>query len=197
MGKFNLSQTFGTDIATTFRYMIEIDTNKDSAASQAGLNKIQKYIEGYSVSAELPCAPGQAIEWAMPMGMINHQAGKRKTKEISLEFVIPTNGDKQRQGTLYMLENWSNNCYNLNRGTNTGKANYCTDAIQIKLMTERDAIAYTFHLLRAQPTNINYGTVNSEGNDLIKVSMSLVYDNYKLYSGADGLPLNEDSSAYS
>ena len=43
MGKFNLSQTFGTDIATTFRYMIEIDTNKDSAASQAGLNKIQKY----------------------------------------------------------------------------------------------------------------------------------------------------------
>lgn len=196
MGKFNLSETFQTDIATTFRYMIEIDTSKDAAAALAGLNKIQNYIEGYSTSSELPCAPGEAIEWAMPMGMINHQAGKRKTKEISLEFVIPTNGDKQRQSIYYMLENWQNSCYNLNRGTNTGKANYCTDAIQIKLMTERDAIAYTFHLLRAQPTSVNFGTLSSEGNDLIKVSMTLVYDNYKLYSGADGLPLNEATDAY-
>lgn len=192
MARFTLKQTAEYDVAVNFRYEIII-MNTDPAVAANGLTD---NIVGYASSAELPCAPGEAIEWYLPMGMRNHQAGKRKTKPISLEFVIPTNGAQQRQSIFSLLETWGNNCYNLNRGTNRSKANYCTDGIHIRLRTEGDAIAYTFQLLRAQPTDINYGSLSSEGNDLIKCSMTLVYDNYKVFSGADGNPLLTDTTAY-
>ena len=191
MARFKLSDTAKTDIQTTFRYEVVILTNDEAAK----LNKIQDSIVGYALSAELPCAPGDPIAWFMPMGMRNWQAGKRLTKEISLEFVVPTNDALQRKSIYYMLENWSNNTYNLNRGTNRGKANYCTDSIYIRLRTEKDAIAYSFQLLRAQPTTVNYGSLSSEGNELVKVQMTLVYDNYKIFD-ATGNPLNVDSTAY-
>ena len=191
MARFKLSDTAKTDIQTTFRYEVVILTNDEAAK----LNKIQDSIVGYALSAELPCAPGDPIAWFMPMGMRNWQAGKRLTKEISLEFVVPTNDALQRKSIYYMLENWSNNTYNLNRGTNGGKANYCTDSIYIRLRTEKDAIAYSFQLLRAQPTTVNYGSLSSEGNELVKVQMTLVYDNYKIFD-ATGNPLNVDSTAY-
>lgn len=191
MARFKLSDTAKTDIQTTFRYEVVILTNDEAAK----LNKIQDSIVGYALSAELPCAPGDPIAWFMPMGMRNWQAGKRLTKEISLEFVVPTNDALQRKSIYYMLETWANNCYNLNRGVNAGKANYCTDSIYIRLRTERDAIAYSFQLLRAQPTTVNYGSLSSEGNELVKVQMTLVYDNYKVFGG-DGTLLLEDTTAY-
>ena len=193
MARYNLSDTFQTDIAVNFRYEIVIMTN--DAGSM--LNGVQDAIVGYATQAELPCAPGEAIEWYMPMGMRNHQAGKRKTKPISLEFVVPTNDALQKQSIFYMLETWGNNCYNLNRGTNAGKANYCTDSIFIRLRTERAGIAYTFQLLRAQPTEVNYGTMNSEGNELVKVSATFVYDNYKVFGGQSKTLLLDDLTAYS
>lgn len=193
MARFKLSDTASTDIATTFRYEIII-MNTDPAVAHNGLTD---NIVGYSTSAELPCAPGEAIEWYMPMGMRNHQAGKRKTKPISLEFVIPTNGAQQRQSVYSMLENWGAHCYDINVGTNHGKSNYCTDGIFIRLRTERDAIAYSFQLLRAQPTECNYGTVNAESSELIKVSATFVYDNYKVFSGSDSGVLNLQTSSYS
>ena len=73
--------------------------------------------------------------------------------------------------------------YNLNTGTNKGKLNYCTDGITIKLKGEDDSVKYMFRLLRAQPTEINYGTVSSEGNDLLKVTCTLVYDNFEVTDG--------------
>lgn len=193
MARYNLSDTFGTDIAVNFRYEIVIMAN--DAGSR--INGVQDAIVGYATQAELPCAPGEPIEWYMPMGMRNHQAGKRKTKPISLEFVVPTNDALQKQSIFYMLETWGNNCYNLNRGTNVGKANYCTDSIFIRLRTETDGIAYTFQLLRAQPTEVNYGTMSSEGNELVKVSATFVYDNYKIFGGSSKTLLLEDTSAYS
>lgn len=193
MARYNLSDTYATDIAVNFRYEIVILTN--DAGSR--LNGVQDAIVGYATQAELPCAPGEPIEWYMPMGMRNHQAGKRKTKPISLEFVIPTNDALQKQSVYYMLETWGNNTYNLNRGTNAGKFNYCTDSIFIRLRTEKDGVAYSFQLLRAQPTDVNYGTMNSEGNELVKVSATFVYDNYKVYHGSTGLVLLDDQSAYS
>lgn len=192
MARFKLSDTAKIDIQTTFRYEVVIVTKHEEAVK---LNKLQDSIVGYALSAELPCAPGDPIAWFMPMGMRNWQAGKRLTKEISLEFVVPTNDAHQRKSIYYMLENWSNNTYNLNRGTNIGKANYCTDAIYIRLRNEKDDIAYSFQLLRAQPTTVNYGSLNSEGNELVKVQMTLVYDNYKIFD-ATGNPLNVDSTAY-
>ena len=192
MARFKLSDTARTDIAVNFRYEIVILLNDEGAV----LNKLQDSIVGYATQAELPCAPGEPIEWYMPMGMRNHQAGKRKTKPIQLEFVVPTNDALQRRSTFYMLETWGNNCYNLNRGTNISKSRYCTDGIFIRLRTELDGIAYSFQLLRAQPTDINYGTMNSEGNELVKVSMTLVYDNYKVFGGSDGTLLLEDTTAY-
>lgn len=191
MARFKLSDTAKTDIQTTFRYEVVILTNDEAAK----LNKIQDSIVGYALSAELPCAPGDPIAWFMPMGMRNWQAGKRLTKELSLEFVVPTNDALQRKSIYYMLENWSNNTYNLNRGTNVGKANYCTDSIYIRLRTETDAIAYSFQLLRAQPTSVNYGALSSEGNELVKVQMTLVYDNYKVFDSTGNL-LNDDTTAY-
>lgn len=191
MARFKLSDTAKTDIQTTFRYEVVILTNDEAAK----LNKIQDSIVGYALSAELPCAPGDPIAWFMPMGMRNWQAGKRLTKEISLEFVVPTNDALQRKSIYYMLETWQNNTYNLNRGVNSGKALYCTDSIYIRLRTERDAIAYSFQLLRAQPTSVNFGSLSSEGNELLKVQMTLVYDNYKIFSG-DGNLLLDDSTAY-
>lgn len=183
MARFKLSDTANTDIATNFRYEIVIGLPTETAAIE---NKLQDEIVGYATSAELPAAPGSTIEWAMPMGMINHQAGKRKTKPINLEFVVPTNDALARKSIFYMLEMWGANCYNLNRGTNIGKGKYCTDAIWIRLRSELDQIAYTFQLLRAQPTEVNYGTLNSEGGELVRVSMTLVYDNYKVYAGGSG-----------
>jgi hypothetical protein len=181
--RFNLSDTTETDIAVNFRYEVVIGLPTETAVSE---NKLMDEIVGYSVSAELPSAPGEAIEWYMPMGMRNHQAGKRKTKPIQLEFVVPTNTDLAKKSIFYMLEMWGTNCYNLNRGTNIGKAKYCTDAIWIRLITQDDQIAYTFQLLRAQPTEVSYGTMNAEGSELVKVSMTLVYDNYKVYTGGGG-----------
>lgn len=191
MARFKLSDTTRTDIQTTFRYEIVILTNDEGAVQ----NRLQDAIVGYATSAELPCAPGEPIAWYLPMGMRNWQAGKRQTKEISLEFVVPTNDALQRKSIYYMLETWSNNTYNLNRGTNRGKAQYCTDSIFIRLRTELDAIAYSFQLLRAQPTSVNYGSLSSEGNELVKVQMTLVYDNYKVFDNA-GTLLLEDTTAY-
>ena len=192
MARFKLSDTAKIDIQTTFRYEVVIVTKHEKAVK---LNKLEDSIVGYALSAELPCAPGDPIAWFMPMGMRNWQAGKRLTKEISLEFVVPTNDALQRKSIYYMLENCSNHTYNLNRGTNIGKANYCTDAIYIRLRNEKDDIAYSFQLLRAQPTTVNYGSLSSEGNELVKVQMTLVYDNYKIFD-ATGNPLNVDSTAY-
>lgn len=192
MARYKLSDTFKTDIAVNFRYEVVILINDEGAS----LNGLQDSIVGYATQAELPCAPGEAIEWYMPMGMRNHQAGKRKTKPINLEFVVPTTDALVRKSIFYMLETWGTNCYNLNRGTNAGKANYCTDGIFIRLRTELDGIAYSFQLLRAQPTEVNYGTMNSEGNELVKVSMTLVYDNYKIFGGSTGTLLLEDTTAY-
>lgn len=191
MARFKLSDTAQTDIQTTFRYEVVILTNDEAAQ----INGIQDSIVGYALSAELPCAPGEPIAWYMPMGMRNWQAGKRQTKEISLSFVVPTNDALQRKSIYYMLETWGNSTYNLNRGTNRGKALYCSDSIYIRLRTELDAVAYSFQLLRAQPTTVNYGTLSSEGNELVQVDMTLVYDNYKVYAG-DGTLLLTDTTAY-
>lgn len=191
MARFKLSDTAQTDIQTTFRYEVVILTNDEAAQ----INGIQDSIVGYALSAELPCAPGEPIAWYMPMGMRNWQAGKRQTKEISLSFVVPTNDALQRKSIYYMLETWGNSTYNLNRGTNIGKANYCTDSIYIRLRTERDAIAYSFQLLRAQPTSVNYGNLSSEGNELVQVDATFVYDNYKCYDGSGALLLT-DTTAY-
>lgn len=191
MARFKLSDTANTDIAVNFRYEVVILLNDEAAR----LNKLQDSIVGYSTSAELPSAPGTPIPWYLPMGVKNNQAGKRETKPISLEFVVPTNDALQRRSVYYMLENWSSNTFNLNRGTNVGKALYCTDGIFIRMRTELDGIAYSFQLLRAQPTEVNYGTLSSEGNELVKVQASFVYDNYKIF-GNDGGLLLEDTTAY-
>ena len=76
MARYKLSDTFNTDIAVNFRYEIVILTNDEGSR----INGVQDAIVGYATQAELPCAPGEAIEWYMPMGMRNHQAGKQHDK---------------------------------------------------------------------------------------------------------------------
>ena len=176
MANFKLSETAKTDILTSFRFEIHIAA--DSANSNLGLTES---VVGYVQSCTLPSAPGEPIVWNLPGGMKNYQAGKRTTQPIELTFVVPSTAGN---GSIYtMLEKAQNSCYSLDKGTNVGKAKYCTDAFTIKCKAEDDTVKYIFQPLRAQITNCNYGTLSSEQNDLLRVSMSLVYDNYKAMDG--------------
>lgn len=182
MANYNLDQTGQTDIQTTFRFQIHLAA--DAANRALGLTED---VTGYIQRCDLPAAPGDPITWHLPGGMKNFQAGKRTVRQISMEFVVPTTAGN---GSIYtLLEKWAKATYDLNRGTNVGKRNYCTDGISIYLKGEDDTIKYEFRLKRAQVTNCNYGTVSSESNDLIKVSCEFIYDNYEVRDGA-GIILN-------
>lgn len=171
MAKFNLKQTGNTNIQTSFRYEVFFPTNVVGTNDE---------ITGYNTSSQLPKANGEPITWHMPMGMKNFQAGKRTVEPVSLEFVIPSEG----VGNAYqMFETWGENIYDLNTGVNTGKATYAIDGIQIRLIKENGVVAHRFTLLKAQSTTLDYGTVTSEGNELLKVNMTLIYDNYKYNAG--------------
>jgi hypothetical protein len=103
-----------------------------------------------------------------------------------MTFVVPTydNNYAGNDGSIYKIcQKWANATYNLNKGTNIGKRNYCTDGISIYLKGEDDSVKYEFRLIRAQVTDCNYGSVSSESNDLIKVNIGMIYDNYKVYDG--------------
>lgn len=173
---YKLSETGGIDIQTTFRFYIHIAA--DSASSLLGLTEA---VTCYIQRSDLPVAPGDPITWHLPGGMKNFQAGKRTVRPISMEFVVPTTAGN---GSIYtLLEKWAKATYDLDKGTNAGKARYCTDAISIYLKGEDDVVKYEFHLLRAQVTDCQYGTVSSESNDLIRVSAGFIYDNYEVLDG--------------
>lgn len=175
MGNFQLRETYATDIQTDFRFELLIEPN-------APLGLTEKIV-GYIQSSDLPCAPGEPIVWHLPGGMKNHQAGKRTIKPLSMQWVTAT---AHKESVIRMCEKWAHATYDLNRGTNIGKALYCTDGIYINLKGEDDTIQYSFHLLRAQITDCDYGTINSESNELLKVSCTMVYDDYEVRKYAIG-----------
>lgn len=181
MTNYSLSTTGGTDIQTTFRFMLTVVAN-----SALGLSED---ITAYIVSTDLPSASGEPIIWHLPGGMKNHQAGKRTPKPINMEFVTPTNS---ASSWYKVLEKWSMATYNLNTGTNAGKTMYCYDNIYIKILGEDNIVKYQFRMLKAQPTDVNYGNVNSESSDLLKVSCTFIYDNYQLTDG-NGVLLSSKS----
>ena len=182
MGNYRLDETWSTDIQTTFRF--EVHIKPDAANSRLGL---EEEVTGYIQSCDLPVAPGEPITWHLPGGMKNFQAGKRTVEPISMTFVVPTTAGN---GSIYrLLEKWAAATYDLNKGTNIGKANYCTDGIYIKVKGEDDVVKYTFRLKRAQVTRCNYGSLSSESNDLIKVQATFIYDNYEVMKGDEGTVL--------
>lgn len=184
MSNFSLAETGQTDILTSFRFEIHI---VDYASSP--IIGLDNHVVGYTQDCELPSAPGEPIPWHMPGGMKNYQAGKRTPRAINLSFVVDSNPDKPN--VYKMLEKWTHATYNLNDGTNRGKANYCTDGIYIQVKGEDNNVKYTFHLLRAQVTSVSYGALASESNTLIKVGCTLQYDNFEVFKGASG-PLLRD-----
>lgn len=176
MANYTLNQTGGTDIQTTFRFELHIAA--DAANMALGLSED---VSGYIVSCDLPSAPGEPIVWSLPGGMKNFQAGKRTPRAISTTFVVPTTAGN---GSIYtLLEKWTHATYDLNRGTNVGKRNYCTNGISIFIKGEDDAVKYIFRLIRAQVTDCAYGSLSSESNDLIKVSASFIYDDFEVRDG--------------
>lgn len=182
MANFKLSQTSGIDLLTTFRFAIHIA--KDDSTTALGL---KDDISAYIQQCDLPVAPGDPLIWHLPGGMKNYQAGKRTVQPVNVVFVVASNAG---QGSvLTLLEKWAGATYDLDTGTNIGKAKYCTDAISIHVKGEgahdsADADKYVFRLLRAQVTSCNYGQLSSEGNDLLKVSATFIYDNYQVTNGA-------------
>ena len=179
MAFFDLRSTGGSNIMTTFRFEMEVAT--DSANSTLGLDdKLTAYI----TTCELPTSNGETIPWKMPGGMTNNQAGMRNTKPINVEFVVAS---EYTNSWYRVLKKWEAATYNLNDGSNKGKALYCTDAISIRLKGEDQITKYRFHLLRAQVSDLNFNSVNSEANELLKVSCTLTYDNYEVYDGESSL----------
>jgi hypothetical protein len=155
MAKFNLDATGNTNIQTTFRYEVYFPAN-----SELGLNDS---ITAYNTSTTLPKAVGDILTWHLPMGMQNYQAGKRTVQPVQLEFVIPSDST----GNAYqMMETWCDATFDLNTGTNKGKGRYAVDGIQIRLKGEDEIVKHRFTLKRAQPTDVDYGTVGSEVNYL-------------------------------
>ena len=186
MSHYKLSDTAKTDLQTTFRFEVGIEA--DAANRALGLTED---VTGYIQNSDLPSAPGEPITWHLPGGMKNFQAGKRTVQPISMTFVVPTTAGN---GSIYrLLEKWAHATYDLDKGTNIGKKNYCTDGIYIFLKGEDDTYKYTFRLKRAQVTNCNYGNVASEANDLIKVQCTFIYDNYEVYEGYKGAALKSMS----
>lgn len=176
MANYTLAQTSGIDLQTTFRFSIHIAA--DAANTALGL---KEDVTAYIQRCDLPVAPGDPITWHLPGGMKNFQAGKRTVQPVSMEFVVPTTAG---QGSIYtLLEKWSKATYDLNTGTNIGKANYCTDGISIYVKGEDDSAKYIFRLLRAQVTQCSYGALSSEDNGLIKVNATFIYDNYIVTDG--------------
>lgn len=176
MANFQLSATGGIDIVTTFRFEIHIAA--DAANASLGLSED---VVGYIQNSDLPTASGAPITWFLPGGMQNYQAGRRTVKQITMTFVVPSAAGN---GSIYtLLERWQHATYDLNKGTNIGKARYCTNGISIYVKGEDDSIKYKFRLLRAQVTDCNYGAVAAETNDLIKVTATFIYDNYEVRDG--------------
>ncbi len=179
MSNFNLAETGQTDILTTFRFEIHIVDYTSNP-----IIGLDNHVVGYMQDCALPTAPGEPITWHLPGGMKNYQAGKRSVQPIRVSFVVDSNPDKPN--AYKMLEKWSHATYDLNDGTNRGKANYCTDGIFIQVKGEDNTVKYTFHLLRAQITSVDFGNLASEQNALIKVTANITYDNYELFKGDSG-----------
>jgi hypothetical protein len=182
MAYYNLNQTGGTNIHTDFRFELEVVTDVNNSA--LGLNdKLTAFI----TKCDVPCAPGKAIAWFMPGGMRNWQAGPRRTKDISMNFVVSSD---LTQSWMRTLEKWGDACYDLNTGNNKGKAGYSSDAISIRIKGEDGNTRYRFRLLRAQIIEMDYGSLDSEGEKLLTVSCKIAYDNYEIYDGNNVLIQN-------
>lgn len=179
MAYYDLNQTGGTNIHTDFRFELEVITDTNNTA--LGLNdKLTAFI----TQCDLPCAPGSGIAWYMPGGMRNWQAGKRETKDVNLTFVVCSD---VKQSWIRTLQKWGRACYDLNTGNNEGKAGYSVDSITIRVKGEDGITRYLFRMLRAQVTDVNYGTLNSEGNGLLNVTCTIIYDNYEIYDSGNTL----------
>ena len=179
MAFFDLRTTGGTNIQTKFRFEMEVAT--DSANTTVGLDdKLTAYI----TRCTLPTSETTPLEWAMPGGMVNYQANRRKTKPIDAEFVVCS---ESINSWYRVLKKWEQGTYNLNTGNNAGKQLYCTDGISIRLKAENGETKYRFHLLRAQVANIDTQEVSSEAEELLKVACTFYYDNYEIYDGNNRL----------
>ncbi len=170
MALFDLRSQGARNIQTDFRYELIFPS-----ISSLGLSDS---LSVYCTSASLPKASQSFLAWFMQFGKKNHQAGKRETEEIQLEFVVPT-GTGTAINIFNMFQLWLNSTFDLNTGYNTGKGNYAVDGVKIVLHNELGVAEHTFELLKAFPTQVDYGTVKSESNDLFKVTMNLIYDDYK------------------
>lgn len=173
MAYYNLSQTGGTNLHTTFRFELEVIT--DANNGRLGLSdKLTAFI----TKCDLPSAPGTNIEWYMPGGMRSWQAGKRLTKSIGLEFVVTSD---TAQSWIRTLEKWGDACYDLETGNNAGKSGYSSNAIQIRVKGEDGKTRYRFKIKRAIISNMSYGALSSDSNELLKISCNIDYDKYEIY----------------
>lgn len=179
MAFFDLRSTGGTNIQTTFRFELEVAT--DASNTTLGLSDD---MTAYITRCELPTSETEALSWYMPGGMANYQAGQRKTKPINLDFVVCS---EAKNSWYRILKRWQNATFNLNDGTNKGKALYASDALSIRVKGEDGITKFRFHLLRAQMGSIDMKEVNSESSELLKVSCTIIYDNFEIYNGNNQL----------
>lgn len=176
MAQFNLISNGNSNIQTVFRYELKFPT------PTAVKGQLQDTLSIYCTSAQIPKASQTPIDWHAPMGVISHQAGKRVIEPIALEFVVAADST-QAVNIFTMMSTWYNTTFDLTTGYNLGKANYAIDNVQLLLKDGSYNTVHTFSLFRAFPTTAEFGTVSSEGTELLKATMTLTYDYFKL----DGL----------
>lgn len=172
MAHLDLRATGNKNIQTTFRYEVVFPNSP-----RLGLND---QITVYCVSCDLPKVMRQHLVWSMPGGMENKQAGKGKVQPIKMTFVTPSNSDTSTD-VIQMITLWGNSAYNINTGKNASKAVYAVDGVWIHLKDESMNNRHSFQLLKAQMTDSDYSTVQSEQGELLKVTASMEFDNFKVY----------------
>lgn len=172
MAEFNLIASGQTNIQTTFRYEVSFPAGAANGA-------LTDAITVYCTSAQLPKANQTPIEWHAPMGVVNHQAGKRPIEPITLEFVVPAASDTAND-VHRMISAWCHTTFDITTGKNIGKANYSVNGLKIMLKDGSGSVIRTYELFRAFPTSVEFNTVSSESSELLKASMTLTYDYFKM-----------------
>ncbi len=175
MAQYDLNRAGHKNIQFTFRYELKLPQ-----IPQLGLND---ELTVFCTNVKLPYANGTAVPAYHPMGIKNNQSGRAETQPIDLEFLVSSDNRSDYENVYKMLNKYRDAGYNLNTGKSLGKQAYSVDDILIRVRKYDGTINNTFQPINAFVTDIDHGTVASEQNELLKVKMTIVYDNLKVYDG--------------
>lgn len=170
MSNYNLTRSGNKEIQRSFAYEVVLAPD-----ANLGLND---ELGAWVTDTDLPTASSEIISVFWAGGAKSHYSGKRVVKPINIEFNLSAD---YKTSAIQFLEKWGRSTFSLEDGTNQGKSIYAYDGFKILLKGNDGRTLMVFRLLKAQPDGeMSYGTVNSEGNEVLKANMTLIYDDYRI-----------------